>query len=509
IFDLTSLSDIVSKRPFTILPGHPDYDPRYDFFFSDFTNTNLGSGILVDLGGIQYRLTYNDSDILTDLRKIIKIDNKFYAIGEKGVILESSDGTNWNVMTFEDASYLYGIYGTSGNNIWACGENGRIIRFDGNRWNREDIGINWGGLGIDISNLPTFYNIYIDNSNNVWVVGSGGIILRYNGTTWSRVYTSLEVNLYGIWGIGNTFYVVGEAGTILKYDGINWLVENSGINDDLYTVWGSNANNIYVFGNIEVLSKIGYLYNTGYGWQLQTTNIPSIKNNKKRVPIYSIDGDGTNIYAVGKNGTIIKFNGINWSDISPTGLRDAIYGVCVSNLTVFIVGGSGLTGFGDGTQIGWNIQNKWETWKNYESSISLPDGITSIEYFAIDNLGNEEEHHKIVDPGRGIRKDIYDGKGTGNLRSDDNVPDPDIIITPSQPDGDNGWYRSAVKITFTYKDENNWLDPLPNGDLGSGIKKFQYALLNTSGDPTNFVDYTADKQALQQITLTDGYYYIY
>ncbi|MCM8766801.1 MAG: YCF48-related protein, partial [Candidatus Omnitrophica bacterium] len=208
--------NIINKRPLTILPGHPDYDPRYDFFFSDFTNDNLGSGVLQDLTGIQYRTTDNNKDILVDLRDIIKINNKFYAVGEKGVIVESSDGENWNLVTVEDSSTLYGIYGTSQTNIWACGENGRVFKFDGNRWNK----INRENLGISENNPPTFYSVYVED-DTIWVVGTGGTILKSEdgGNNWSKENRGVSVNLHRIRKISGNIYVVGASGTILKYDG--------------------------------------------------------------------------------------------------------------------------------------------------------------------------------------------------------------------------------------------------------------------------------------------------
>ncbi|MCM8802695.1 MAG: hypothetical protein NC827_05245, partial [Candidatus Omnitrophica bacterium] len=350
--------DITNKRPLTILPGHPDYDPRYDFFFSDFTSDNIGSGILGDLTGIQYRTTDRTS-ILTDLRNIIKVGNKFYAVGEKGVILESDDGEYWNLMTYDGTPTLYGIYGESSNNIWACGENGKVIRFDGIRWQEQNI--DWDSLGIDKNNPPTFYSIYIDN-NDVWVAGTGGTVLKYDGTNWSKEDTGVNVNLYGIRKIGDNIYTVGASGAVLKYDGTSWTKEDTNIDNDLYAICEDTSGNIYVFGNIEDLSKIGYLkYSSGYGWTLETTNIASSKNSKKRVPIYSAFVDGSNIYASGRNGTVIKFDGSSWNDVSPDDVRDVIYGVCASDGKIYIVGESGLTGVRENE---WTINSKWDNWKN-------------------------------------------------------------------------------------------------------------------------------------------------
>jgi photosystem II stability/assembly factor-like uncharacterized protein len=93
---------------------------------------------------------------------------------------------------------------------------------------------------------------------------------------WSKIESSglgVSTNLYGIWGTGNVIYAVGASGTILKYDGTNgtnWSKETSPVSSDLYCVGGTDENNVYIFGDIEALSKIAYLkYNSGYSrWDL-------------------------------------------------------------------------------------------------------------------------------------------------------------------------------------------------------------------------------------------------
>ncbi|MGC8977585.1 MAG: hypothetical protein ACP5OB_08225, partial [Candidatus Ratteibacteria bacterium] len=172
-----------------------------------------------------------------------------------------------------------------------------------------------------------------------------------------------------------------------------------------------------------------------------------------------------------------------------------------------------------------NPINDWATVTDW---FMLPSNITSLEYFALDNAGNEEvypywgdfnndgtiddppvlTHHLIVDEGGGLIKgrDITD-IGKSNMRADDSVPDPDIIITPSSYDGENGWYITPVTVELTYKDLNKWKDLLPSGEPGSGIKKFQYAFKNNSSSPNEneFIDYTYGRK----FTLTDGITWVY
>jgi len=167
-------------------------------------------------------------------------------------------------------------------------------------------------------------------------------------------------------------------------------------------------------------------------------------------------------------------------------------------------------------------------WVTITDYFMLPSNITSLEYFALDNAGNEEvypywvdingdgnvdnppklTHHLILDEGGGLIKGRVLGDiGKSNLRADDNVPDPDIIVSPSSYNGENGWYISPVTIELTYENPDNWKDPLPTGEPGSGIKKFQYAFKNDPNPPNEneFIDYTYG----EKFTLTDGTTWIY
>lgn len=168
-------------------------------------------------------------------------------------------------------------------------------------------------------------------------------------------------------------------------------------------------------------------------------------------------------------------------------------------------------------------------WSTITEWIFLPKRLTSIEYFAIDNAGNEEKdyytltdeinpqktHHIICDEGGGLVKGrVISDLGKSNLRADDNVPDPDLELSFSSqnPYGENGWYKSQVNITLTYNNPNNWKDPLsqflPEEIVpGSGIKKFQYAIKNNPDSPSeaDFVDYTYGRP----ISLSDGIYWFY
>ena len=64
----------------------------------------------------------------------------------------------------------------------------------------------WGGSGTD-----------------VFAVGDGGTILHYNGSTWINISNMPPSVLNDVWGISATsVYTVGMTGSIMHSDGTRW-----------------------------------------------------------------------------------------------------------------------------------------------------------------------------------------------------------------------------------------------------------------------------------------------
>ncbi|MCD6448160.1 MAG: hypothetical protein J7L58_03845, partial [Thermoplasmata archaeon] len=99
--------------------------------------------------------------------------------------------------------------------------------------------------------------------------------------------------------------------------------------------------------------------------------------------------------------------------------------------------------------------------------LSGNDGLHTIEYYSLDNVGNEEEHHVVT------------------YYLDNSSPTTSIILNPSLPDGENGWYRSNVTISFSSYD-------------ATGVSKIYYKI-NSS----------AWKVYSYPILLGENVYYIY
>ena len=64
------------------------------------------------------------------------------------------------------------------------------------------------------------YSVWGDSHSDVFAVGDSGTILHYDGSVWSRQSSGTTANLRGVWGNSATDVIaVGDSGTILRFNG--------------------------------------------------------------------------------------------------------------------------------------------------------------------------------------------------------------------------------------------------------------------------------------------------
>lgn len=140
--------------------------------------------------------------------------------------------------TFPTTNTLYGIWGAGSNNVFAVGENGTIIHYNGNSWSPMNSGT-----------TNHLYGIWGKSINSIFVVGDKGTILYYNGYGWYPMNSGTTNTLRAVWGWNSSYVLaIGDNFTILLFDGNVWTSISSGGTSCLTGIWGSGPNDIFIVG---------------------------------------------------------------------------------------------------------------------------------------------------------------------------------------------------------------------------------------------------------------------
>ena len=193
-----------------------------------------------------------------------------FAVGNKGTILHY-DGKAWALKDSGVTDNLYAVWGTSASDVFAVGGDihGVILHYDGTAWSIME----------DRSDISEPRSIWGSSSDDIYVVGGGVLedfILHYDGKSWQRLYPAqlIRLRLYDVWGSSaSDVFVVGANIQILHYNGINWSEIDTGIDPQnlwpgiIFTgVWGNSASEVFIVGYENNGPGRGFGYYDGTRW---------------------------------------------------------------------------------------------------------------------------------------------------------------------------------------------------------------------------------------------------
>ncbi len=261
-----------------------------------------------------------------------------FATGSDGTILHY-DGNSWSQMESGTTETLHSVWGSSGDDVYAIGDN-VMLHYDGTTWTLTGDGGSciWGSasgsvyimreLGPDTGVLITngigwscrCFDLWGTADGESFIVGKyydNGLkdpfVAYHDGNKWSEIWKDPTVTpefsglmhaekLSGIWASSSDdICACGTMRTILHYDGNRWTWlsitgDDNGIS--LYDVWGGAPGNaVFVGGKGTILH---YVDDTLLKIPVPTT-----------ADLYDIWGSSTeHLFAVGQNGTIVSLSRI-------------------------------------------------------------------------------------------------------------------------------------------------------------------------------------------------------
>jgi hypothetical protein len=211
-------------------------------------------------------------------------DDFAVAVGLYGVI--AWNGSEWTRIDEGRAATLERVRG-AGDRVFAG-----PYRFDGERWTDQSE---------RPRTAPALRGVWGSSASDVWAVGDDGRILHFDGAAVTRVESATSATLHAIWGsAADDVRAVGDAGTIVRWDGRAWALEPSGTEEPLYAIWGSSPREVWAGGSAGTM-----LHHDGSAWSRVHSDL--------RQPISAIHGSARDdVWAGAIGGELTHFDGRSW-----------------------------------------------------------------------------------------------------------------------------------------------------------------------------------------------------
>jgi hypothetical protein len=291
----------------------------HEFTFETFTFGTIGSSTLYDVAIIS-------PENIWCVGEIMIADTSINGYTTYNAV--HWDGTNWNLHQI----MFYTICGQQNrtpypaSSIIAFSEDDIWIAMDGDQVARHN-GITQGITYC----MPVSFSIkklWGQSPNSMYAVGDGGKIVFYNGTLWSRIESGTELNIYDIWGDYNNRkssyeiilvaaqQFVGPERKILtiKNNSVEELSTSNITEGSIHGIWFKPGRIYYVVGN--------GIYTKN---EIEENNWDASLDDLTPYYTYGVRGSGlNNIFICGSYGEMLHFNGANWKSFKDTpGFFDA------------------------------------------------------------------------------------------------------------------------------------------------------------------------------------------
>lgn len=320
------------------LPDEPQriFDYVYALYFKDKNNGMAfggGSRASVAIRTTDGGSTWNPVNVPVggSLRHAAGIGNNVWAVGENGSLIRSKDfGNTWTLIDGMPKATLYGIQFSSANTVYAAGSDGLIAK-------STDAGKTWKSKFITNGSVASrIQDLFFVNEKVGYTAHSYRRAMKTTdgGESWTEIIpdtTSSTAYCMAVYFLNeNLGFVAGRNASKTDFiykttdGGKSWDVKSNVFQANLRAIAFANANNGAVVG--EALSA-GYTTDGGATWKPSTfVNPPAGSSGKiiKKIVFTS----PTNAVAVG-DAIILNSSdaGATWNFVTPSGLIENLEGL--------------------------------------------------------------------------------------------------------------------------------------------------------------------------------------
>jgi photosystem II stability/assembly factor-like uncharacterized protein len=176
-------------------------------------------------------------------------------------------GSSWTPSTVGVATELHGVAAVAANDVWAVGDNGTIVHWDGALWSTRSVS---GWTGGKRFNAVSFFD-----SQNGWAVGDGrGVAYTSDGGGhWTTIATPGSTGaFYGVAARSATSALaVGDSG-LIKELSATAATSRATVTGTLYGVTFADADHVWAVGSGAAIYKSS---NSGTTWSVAPRPLPA------------------------------------------------------------------------------------------------------------------------------------------------------------------------------------------------------------------------------------------
>lgn len=205
------------------------------------------------------------------------------------------------------------------------------------------------GLALVAEGLPeALLSVRATGPDDVWFVGSdqgnGPALLQWDGAAWTRHDTDAlsGIDLWWAFPTADTVYLSGSEGTIASLDrasGAITVVPGPRESLTFFGIWGSSADDLWAVGAAIGAGEPPAIWRNSSGdWA--AVDLSEHPWNQPGVSLFKVHGSGpSDLWIVGSNGLILRWDGATLQDTAPAGLQETLLTVAVGEAGPIAVGG--------------------------------------------------------------------------------------------------------------------------------------------------------------------------
>ena len=216
---------------------------------------------------------------------------------------------HWDGHFFEEAVGVTPLFSVEriGTGYLGVGDNGKVFR-------RALVDSPWRELSD--GPLVTLNGVWGSAPDDMFAVGERGTILHYDGREVSQLPTTVNTTLFDVWGSrADTAWAVGAGGLVLRWDGVSWKELRGSVSTprDLFAVFTATPGDVWVGGDLNTMFRI-------VGDTLEPAAIPGLPEDVSVRDLHGTAADDIWAVAGGFSPTLAStvtfvshFDGQSWS----------------------------------------------------------------------------------------------------------------------------------------------------------------------------------------------------